>query len=228
MSKLIRLFKELGKVFVSPQQKKALQRHALVGSASLWKMKREFQDSFLKAQGLKPDQLFLDLGCGTLRGGIPVVQVLDPGGYYGVDVRAEAIAEGHKEVDDAGLAGKHPTLIHATDLTELSIDQSFDIIWSFSVLIHFSDDILDDALGFVGKHLKQDGKYFANVNIGEREEAEWQGFPVVWRSLDFYRDVSNRHGLAVRDLGSLESFGHHSGSEAQDEQRMLEFVAERH
>jgi len=55
-------------------QTSAEQRHGLVGPARLWKMKRDFQIGFLKNFGLKPDNVLLDLGCGTLRGGIPIIE----------------------------------------------------------------------------------------------------------------------------------------------------------
>lgn len=73
-------------------------RHRLVGSPRLWEMKRRFQFDFLVCRGLVPDDHLLDLGCGTLRGGIPLIAYLDPGHYTGIDVRSEAIDEGRLEL----------------------------------------------------------------------------------------------------------------------------------
>ena len=86
-----------------------------------------------------------------------------------------------------------------------------------------SDDILEQSIALAQGCLASDGVFFANVNLGQGEELEWQGFPVVRRPLSFYRAVAARHGLAVDDLGSLESLGHRSGMASQDAQHMLRF-----
>ena len=57
------------------------RRHAMVGPAKLWKMKRDFQIKFLKKSGLLPKHYLLDIGCGTLRGGIPFIEYLDEKKY---------------------------------------------------------------------------------------------------------------------------------------------------
>jgi cyclopropane fatty-acyl-phospholipid synthase-like methyltransferase len=53
------------------------ERHSLVGPGKLWEMKRAFQIHFLQSVGLTSDQYLLDLGCGTLRGGIPIIKYLE-------------------------------------------------------------------------------------------------------------------------------------------------------
>ena len=72
-------------------QSKEERRHALVGPAHLWEMKRDFQIQFLKAMGMKPEHYLFDIGCGTLRGGIPLISYLHSGHYFGAEVRAEAL-----------------------------------------------------------------------------------------------------------------------------------------
>ncbi|MEM6816992.1 MAG: class I SAM-dependent methyltransferase, partial [Bacteroidota bacterium] len=131
-------------------------------------MKREFQINFLKRHGLSPDHKFLDLGCGTLRGGIPVLKYLNTGNYYGIDIREETIIEAKAEVKEERLSLKQPKLIFFEDFSQLQINQKFDLIWAFSVLIHMEDDILDKCILFVKEHLKAGGRFFANVNLGER------------------------------------------------------------
>lgn len=76
----------------------AERRHHLVGSPKLWKMKQDFQINFLKSQGLKEKDQLLDIGCGTLRGGIPIIKYLDSGNYCGIEVRDQIITEAKKEL----------------------------------------------------------------------------------------------------------------------------------
>ncbi|MGA9875034.1 MAG: class I SAM-dependent methyltransferase [Solirubrobacteraceae bacterium] len=200
-----------------------VSRHALVGRPHLWAMKRRFQFEFLISRGLKPEQRLLDIGCGTLRGGIPVIEYLQPGHYVGIEAREDVLEEGRRELAEAGLEDKQPLLIHSTDLTRVQLADPVQLAWAFSVLIHMSDEILDACLGLVARVLAEGGEFYANVVLGTRPEGHWQGFPVVARNRDFYETVAARHGLAIDEVGTLESLGHKTGT-SQDQGTMLRFT----
>lgn len=202
---------------------KSARRHALVGPARLWKMKRDFQIQFLRDNGLETSSRFVDLGCGTLRGGIPLIEYLEPSRYTGIEVRPESMVEALKELTDQGLDHKTPNLICVRDLGQLLLEDRFDVMWAFSVLIHLSDDHLDSALSFVEHHLDAGGVFLANVNVGEGIEGRWDQFPVVRRSISFYEEAAGKRNLSVEDMGSLLELGHDSGVESQDTGRMLRF-----
>lgn len=197
----------------------AERRHALVGPAELWEMKREFQIKFLKQVGLTPQHYLLDIGCGTLRGGIPIIDLLGVGHYYGVERRAAVLEEGRKELEESGLSGKRPNLLLVEEIGSLKLRRKFDYIWAFSVLIHLDDATLSSTLGFVREHLEDAGCFYANVRIGDEPDGEWQGFPLVSRSLEFYREACAGNGLQLSDVGSLNELGHPGGSPRQ--RRML-------
>lgn len=215
----MKAYKLKQKLLATPEEK----RHGLVGPKDLWKMKRDFQIAFLKAHDLKPEMSFLDIGCGTLRGGIPIIDYLEKGHYFGIEKRPKVYEEGQKELRKHGLEHKEPVLHPFEDLSQEDLERKFDMIWSFSVLFHMTDEILEGCLDFVKRHLAEDGIFYANVNIGDREDGQWQGFPITWRSYDFYEEVAKKNGLKFEDIGDLESLGHHCGDESQDAQRMLKF-----
>jgi len=203
-------------------QTKAERRHEMVGPSHIWKMQRDFQIQFLKTMNLLPDHYLLDIGCGTLRGGIPLIAYLKDGHYFGVEARAEVLDEGRKELREADLGEKNPTLLHSPDISQLTINQKFDYIWAFSVLIHMNDEILNQALNFVSNHLSEEGEFYANVDIGEKKERSWLEFPAVTRPLEFYRHACAKNSLAVSDLGSLKDHGHPLPNQATlESQRML-------
>lgn len=205
----------------------AERRNGLVGPSHLWKMKRDFQIRFLKSVGMTSEHYVLDFGCGVLRGGLPIIEYLTEGHYYGIESRKAALDEGIKALREAGLGTKVPTLLAIDDLRSAAVDRSFDFIWAFSVLIHMEDGILDEYLDFVSRCLAHDGRMYANVNIGNEKDGKWQEFPVVSRSREFYASAAERHGLQVADVGTLQSLGHVSGAPGQDLQMMLEFVRSR-
>lgn len=201
------------------------RRHSLVGPAEFWEAKRRFQKDFLVRAGLRPHHRLLDFGCGTLRGGLPLIEYLEPGNYVGLDVRTETLKEACLELEESGLDKKNPTIIHCRDLSILSLSKSMDFIWAFSVLIHLSDHSLDEMLAFSARSLSPAGKLLANVHNGTQPDHLWQNFPVVSRSPEFYRQAFGKHGLRIEDIGALRDYGHVARPRSESEellQRMLE------
>jgi SAM-dependent methyltransferase len=64
----------------------------------LWDEIGKLQFDFLVAQGLEPHHVLLDIGCGSLRGGVHFIPYLDPGHYLGIDKHAELIEAGLAEL----------------------------------------------------------------------------------------------------------------------------------
>jgi len=181
--------------------------------------------SFLRSQGLQPEHRLLDIGCGTLRGGIPIIDYLDRGHYWGIEVRPSVLAEGLKELCEAGLEAKSPTLI-VGDVGAIEIPVRLDFVWAFSVLMHMTDEIVERTLAFAARQIRSGGAFYANVGTDtQRADGHWQGFPVAARPLAFYQAICERHGLVMQDLGELAALGHQSGSASQDAQRMLRITA---
>jgi len=197
------------------------RRHALVGPPDLWAMKRRFQFEFLTSRGLQPKHRLLDIGCGALRGGIPLIEYLEIGHYTGIEARAEVLEEARRELAESGLEHKRPLLIQATDPAEIELHAPVDLAWAFMVLIHMTDELVDGYLRLVSGSLTEGGELYANVLLGGRTEGRWQGFPVLSRPHEFYEHASASHGLIVNDVGTLESLGHGS---AGDRAMMLRFT----
>jgi hypothetical protein len=77
------------------------------------------------------------------------------------------------------------------------------------------------VLDFAARQLAPDGVMYANVKTGDASDGHWQGFPVVSRSVEAYREAGERHGLTVTEMGSLESLGHPPGFGSQQEMLRL-------
>jgi SAM-dependent methyltransferase len=200
-----------GRKLMGTMGTRAPTRHELVGPPDLWERKRRFQFEFLTSQGLASEHRLLDIGCGALRGGIPLIEYLQSGHYMGVEARAEVLEEGRKELAESGLEHKRPLLVNASDPAQIQIDAPFDFAWAFSVLIHMPDEVVQAYLGFVAGALADGGRFYANVGLGERPEGEWQGFPVVARPRESYQCWAASCGLSVTDVGTLGALGHRMG-----------------
>ena len=198
------------------------RRHGLVGRPELWQQKRDFQIAFLREHGLQPTHVLVDLGCGTLRGGIPIIAYLDESSYVGIDVRGEAIEEARNELQEHGLAHRRPELIATPSLASVDLGRTADYVWAFSVLMHLADERLDECLDFARRHLARSGVFYANAITEEPPPGRWREFPVISRPVDVYRDRAERKGLSLQDVGALSDLGHVTGLAHHDEQRMLE------
>ena len=99
-----------------------LGRHRKV-VGGLWEELGRLQFEHLVANGLKPASRLLDVGCGSLRGGIKFVPYLDAGNYFGTDINEPLLDAGYREeITPLGLANKLPR-------SNLVADGSFDFSW---------------------------------------------------------------------------------------------------
>ena len=219
-NKIIKLLVKL-RIIKDPKSKE--KRHALVGSAKRWKIKQDFQIKFLKDQGLERQDVFLDIGCGTLRGGIPIIKFLDNRNYYGIDIRKEVLKEAKKELTEENIEHKIGGLMLFSEFDNLKLETKFDTILAFSVLIHMTDEILSDCLKFVSQNLKDKGKFYANVNVGDKNDGNWLEFPVKFKTLDFYKEVGMKNSLNIEVIGTLSELGHVTDDKLSDQQIMLKF-----
>jgi len=102
-------------------EKLPTSHYRLAGPPDLWAMKRAFQINFLKHAGLLPQHQLLDFGCGPQRGGVPLIEYLDPGCYTGMDVREVVLEEGRVQLAEIGLDVRKPRLVHCGNLPELEL-----------------------------------------------------------------------------------------------------------
>lgn len=67
---------------------------SFVGGAQVWDALGRLQVDFLRSQALQPTDLFVDVGCGALRGGQRLIKYLEKGNYFGMDKHIELIIYG--------------------------------------------------------------------------------------------------------------------------------------
>lgn len=82
------------------------------GPDRYWDLIAALQFNYLVEHGLKADDRFLDIACGSLRGGVKFIRHLDRGCYLGIDKRIELIIYGvAAEVGLDAYADKRPRFV---------------------------------------------------------------------------------------------------------------------
>lgn len=69
-------------------------RRFVGGAGDYWDVIGELQFRFLVDRGLAPSDTFIDVACGSLRGGAKFIRYLEPGRYLGIDKHIELIIYG--------------------------------------------------------------------------------------------------------------------------------------
>jgi ubiquinone/menaquinone biosynthesis C-methylase UbiE len=119
------------------------------------------QPSFLKKQGLKPNDLFLDLGCGYLRGTIRLVDYLEDGMFFGIDISDANIRRARARALE--LCRHKPNLAVANrfEIEQIWSNMRFDMIFAASVFTHIFPRDIEECLRRVSRVLR--GKFYATI-----------------------------------------------------------------
>src|SRR5262245_60611375 len=63
----------------------------LVGPAGIWPQLQQYQFNALTSLGLKPWHSVIDIGCGPITVGLPLISYLNRGNYVGLDLLPEPL-----------------------------------------------------------------------------------------------------------------------------------------
>ena len=144
---------------LTPEEIAAGEHKNFVGG--LWREIGSLQFAFLRQNGLLPQHKLLDIGCGALRCGIPIIEYLDAGNYYGVDINASLIEAGRHELKQERLTSKQPHLLVSDKFEFDRFGISFDFAIAQSVFTHLDMNLIIRCFVQARKVLKPDGRFFS-------------------------------------------------------------------
>ena len=183
------------------------------GPAGKWREDRIFQIRALEKLGLRPEHHFLEIGCGPLLAGAPLIRFLEPGGYTGVDVSRDRLAAAEKVLARFGLEDRRPHLLLSADFgLESLLPHSFDRIWAYQVVLHLRKPLVHRFMAAVAQFLKPGGlAWFSAKVVGDGDDfnvgGPWLEFPVNAVGESFFRSSANAAGLECTHLGTLGEWG---------------------
>jgi cyclopropane fatty-acyl-phospholipid synthase-like methyltransferase len=127
----------------------------------LWEDMGRLQLDFLTSQGLKPEHKLLDIGCGSMRGGVHFVSYLEKGNYSGVDRDRALLDAGRIELESHGLLWKAPLLAEITDFGLVRLGARFDFLLAQSLFTHLDLNSVMRCLVNVTKVMNPLGRFYA-------------------------------------------------------------------
>jgi len=157
------------------QQVESGQHRAVIGG--MWDEIGLLQFDFLVARGLKPHHRLIDVGCGSLRGGVHFARYLDPGNYYGIDLNRTLIEAGYEqELKPEGLDKRVPRKnLQVSGEFDFSLfDQPFDFALALSVFTHLPLNTMRICLERLAPHMAGGGAFFATVFEADPRAPTWK------------------------------------------------------
>lgn len=191
----------------------------------LWDEVGLLQYRFMKIAGLKPHHKLLDIGCGSLRGGIHFADYLDVGNYYGIDKDYDLVFAG-VEKELSKYTNKPVKTLIDDNFSFEKFDVMFDFAIAQSVFTHLCRMDIAMCLRKLAKVLKPGGKLYATYFEGPHTNFVKQKCGIVTYPnsdpyhqsyFEFYDRYNDRNTWTVNYIGV---WGHPRG------QLMLEFIKE--
>lgn len=148
--------------------KKTSRRNHKTAVGKDWNASGPAQLERLIKYGMQPSHTMLDIGCGSLRGGMHFIQYLEPGNYWGIDISEDILEAAQKMLHEHDLKDKRPTLAQNIDLTFSQFNRTFDYIHAQSVLSHMPVEDMEELFANIGSIMHADSMFLASFFEGDR------------------------------------------------------------
>lgn len=167
-------------------------------------LEEHLQSRFCLVAGLKEKDVFLDYGCGCLRGTLGLVQYLLPDHFHGCDISEKLVQEGYVRAKER--YGNDCVDLRIVDGFEISdlFGKKFDFILSVSLLTHILGDDLEFCFNGVSRVLKKNGRWFFTIYpLDEGDEKPFRGdIGLMFYKRSYLKDIGDRCGLKIDDYGT--------------------------
>jgi hypothetical protein len=171
-----------------------------------WEILGKLQFSFMvDYAGLKPDDVLLELACGSFRAGRFFISYLNPGNYLGMDKQKVLIDAGRKyEVPDELWKEKKPEVIISADFNFKKLSKRPNLVLAQSLFTHLRSRDIKKCLGKLKQIIKPNGILFAS--FCESDEPTFYARP-SHSSRDFYYTFKEMEKMAKKSGWHCEYIG---------------------
>ncbi len=178
----------------------ALGHRQYVGG--MWEEIGLLQFNFLKSQGIKPTDTFLDIACGALRLGIHLIPYLEKGHYLGIEKEQTLINAGLKrELGESLAEEKEPILICDKDFSFDKFGRRIDMAIAQSLFTHLSPETIEQCMKNLKPCMNKSSVFYATY-------FESQSKAVI-------PSQSHDHGYFAYTKSQMLDFGNRMGFDAE-------------
>jgi hypothetical protein len=96
--------------WVVTRKLRAGRAHPAIGPTAKAARGEDEMIKVLRRHGLQPHHTFVDYGCGSLRLGRPIIELLEPGRFWGLDLAQEFLDDGIRHIETELNERKRPNL----------------------------------------------------------------------------------------------------------------------
>jgi cyclopropane fatty-acyl-phospholipid synthase-like methyltransferase len=190
---------------------------AYVGNANeAYHMAGICQLELLKRNGLKPHHHVLEVGCGALVAGRPLIQYLGPDRYVGIEPNTWLVdaARGHFPDMPEWFVDKKPIFLARTDFDASETNRRFDFVLSHSVLSHAAHWQLPLFLGKLAGVLGPFGMIVASLRLydehgnrmGNSLHETWQYPDASYFAIETIQHEAENVGLKAEHVPEYREF----------------------
>jgi len=138
----------------------------------MWEALGDLQFAYMKSVGLLAHHKLLDVGCGSLRGGVHFIPYLEPKHYFGFDINQNLMEAGLTNELSDELRQSHiraENFSSSDDFTYPAQWQALDFAIGLSLFTHLSLNTIKLCLWQTRKVLKTGGKFHATIFLVEKK-----------------------------------------------------------
>jgi SAM-dependent methyltransferase len=173
-----------------------------------WRKAGQLQFDYLVGHGLQPHHQVLEIGCGNLRAGRLLIDYLDVGHYYGLDISAPVLFAAQETLVRDQLAAKLPRLTLVKDMHfDFLPDEQFDLVHAHSVFSHSPLPVIEECFAHVGRIMTPDASFYFTFNRTEGKEYARLREDFYYRT-DTLIAAAERHGLKAQFMDDWEALKH--------------------
>lgn len=174
---------------------------SFTGNPSYWGVSGEAQLQLLKDEGLKPEHHLLEVGCGSLNAGIPLIEYLDVNRYAGIEPKWELIEATKHLVNE----NKNPIFVSNQHFDVSKIDRCYDYIIGHSVFSHAPEWQLIQCLHNLLSVIKSSTKIYFSLHFGSSSgDVFWKDKGNTFYELDQIEFYAYRLGYDVLERRDIK------------------------
>ena len=175
----------------------------------LWDEMGKLQFEFLVAQGLKPADVLVDVGCGSLRGGVHFIKYLEPGNYLGIEKEPELLELGvADELGQDVLASRRPELVASSSFEFERFSKKPNFALAQSLFTHLTPEhitlCMDKLRAFAGPGSRFFATFFERRGEDVSNPGKDHDHNVFRYSTEQMRAFGEEHGWRFHYIGDWE------------------------